>query len=47
MINSLGFNWEKRSITALEPKSEEHEDQTAPIFAEAKKAIIVSAIFGK
>ena len=34
-------------MTAFAPKSEEHEDQTAPIFAEAKKAIIVSAIFGK
>ena len=34
-------------MTAFDPKSEEQEDQTAPILAAAKKAITVSAIFGK
>ena len=47
IINSLGFNWENLSITALNPKSDEQEDHTAPILADARKAIIVSAIFGK
>ena len=34
-------------MTAWAPKSEEQEDQTAPIFAEAKKLIIVSGQLGR
>ena len=34
-------------MTAFGPKSDEQDDQIHPIFAHARKAIIVSAIFGK
>ena len=32
---------------SIHQKSEEHDDQIAPIFAELRKATIVSGIFGR
>jgi hypothetical protein len=45
--NTLGSIWAKRSTTLRAPKSGEHDDQTAPRLAVARKAATASGTFGR
>ena len=47
IIKTFGLICLNLSIIAFGPKSAEHEDHIAPIFAVAKNEIIVSGILGK
>ena len=46
-IKILGLICPNLSITALDPKSDEHDDQMAPILATDKNEITVSGILGR
>ena len=46
MIKISGLIWKNLSTTPLTPKSGEHEDQIIPFFAQERKLIMVSILFG-